>query len=137
MTVVATLGRLTAAYLTVALLALLGGVVTGLAQGLEHAGINVYPEDVNALLRTVPGIIDAATIGVADERWGEVVVSGLVAKPGVRPSEQEVASHFLAQASPEKLPREFHFFDDLPRGPAGWLAARLRRRVAGVRRRRC
>jgi cytochrome c oxidase subunit I len=43
MTAVATLGRLTAAYLTVALLALLGGVVTGLAQGLEHAGINVYP----------------------------------------------------------------------------------------------
>ena len=43
MTAVATLGRLTAAYLTVALLALLGGVLTGLAQGLEHAGINVYP----------------------------------------------------------------------------------------------
>jgi len=43
MTAVATHGRLTAAYLTVALLALLGGVVTGLAQGLEHAGINVYP----------------------------------------------------------------------------------------------
>jgi cytochrome c oxidase subunit 1 len=43
MMAVATLGRLTAAYLTVALLALLGGVLTGLAQGLEHAGINVYP----------------------------------------------------------------------------------------------
>jgi cytochrome c oxidase subunit 1 len=43
MTAVATVGRLTTAYLTVALLALLGGVVTGLAQGLEHAGINVYP----------------------------------------------------------------------------------------------
>jgi cytochrome c oxidase subunit 1 len=42
-TAVATLGRLTAAYLAVALLALLGGVVTGLAQGLEHAGIDVYP----------------------------------------------------------------------------------------------
>jgi len=43
MTAVRTLGRLTAAYLTVALLALLGGVLTGLAQALEHAGINVYP----------------------------------------------------------------------------------------------
>jgi cytochrome c oxidase subunit I len=43
MTAVATIGRLTAAYLTVALVALLGGVLTGLAQGLEHAGINVYP----------------------------------------------------------------------------------------------
>jgi cytochrome c oxidase subunit I len=39
----ATIGRLTAAYLAVALIALLGGVLTGLAQALEHAGINLYP----------------------------------------------------------------------------------------------
>ncbi len=43
MTAVTSLRRLTAAYMAVALLALLGGVLTGLAQGLEHAGINVYP----------------------------------------------------------------------------------------------
>jgi cytochrome c oxidase subunit 1 len=36
-------GRLTAAYLAVAIVALFGGVVTGLAQALEHAGINIYP----------------------------------------------------------------------------------------------
>jgi long-chain acyl-CoA synthetase len=82
-------------------------------------GINVYPEDVNAVLRAVPGIVDAATIGMPDERWGEVVVSGLAARPDCRPTEQDIASHFLRHASPEKLPREFHFFDDLPRGPAG------------------
>lgn len=35
--------RLTAAYLTVALVALFGGVVTGLFQALEHAGVNLYP----------------------------------------------------------------------------------------------
>jgi len=42
-TALATTGRLTGAYLAVALVALLGGVLTGLAQALEHAGINVYP----------------------------------------------------------------------------------------------
>ena len=35
--------RLTAAFLIVALVALFGGVVTGLFQSLEHAGVNVYP----------------------------------------------------------------------------------------------
>jgi cytochrome c oxidase subunit 1 len=35
--------RLTGAYLAVALVALFGGVVTGLLQGLEHAGLNLYP----------------------------------------------------------------------------------------------
>jgi long-chain acyl-CoA synthetase len=98
------------------------------------AGINVYPEDVNALLRTVPGIVDAATIGIADERWGEVVVCGIVAKAGEQPSEQEIASHFLSRASPEKLPREFHFFEDLPRGPAGKVVKSELRRLIEERR---
>jgi cytochrome c oxidase subunit I len=35
--------RLTAAFITVGLVAMLGGVLTGLTQALEHAGINVYP----------------------------------------------------------------------------------------------
>jgi cytochrome c oxidase subunit I len=43
MTARSTMGALTAAYLTVALVALFGGVLTGLAQGLEYAGINIYP----------------------------------------------------------------------------------------------
>jgi cytochrome c oxidase subunit 1 len=43
MTALPTMGRLTGAYLAVALVALLGGVLTGLAQALEHAGINIYP----------------------------------------------------------------------------------------------
>ena len=98
------------------------------------AGINVYPEDVNAVLRTVPGIVDAATIGLADERWGEVVVCGIVTQPGREPSEQQIAAHFLAQASPEKLPREFHFFEDLPRGPAGKVVKSELRRLIQERR---
>jgi long-chain acyl-CoA synthetase len=98
------------------------------------AGINVYPEDVNAVLRTVPGIVDVSTIGLADERWGEVVVCGLVAQPGREPSEQQIAAHFLAQASPEKLPREFHFFADFPRGPAGKVVKSELRRLIEERR---
>jgi long-chain acyl-CoA synthetase len=94
-------------------------------------GINVYPEDVNDVLRTVPGIVDAATIGLPDDRWGEIVVSGLAAGAGGRPSEEDIAAHFLKHASPEKLPREFHFFDDLPRGPAGKVVkAELARLIA-------
>jgi long-chain acyl-CoA synthetase len=94
-------------------------------------GINVYPEDVNDVLRTVPGIVDAATIGLPDERWGEIVVSGLAAGADGRPSEEDIAAHFLKHASPEKLPREFHFFDDLPRGPAGKVVkAELARLIA-------
>ncbi len=93
-------------------------------------GINVYPEDVNDVLRTVPGIVDAATIGFPDDRWGEIVVSGLAVGAGTPPPEQDIAAHFLQHASPEKLPREFHFFADLPRGPAGKVVkAELTRQI--------
>jgi cytochrome c oxidase subunit 1 len=39
----ASIRRLTGAFITVSLVAMLGGVLTGLTQALEHAGINVYP----------------------------------------------------------------------------------------------
>jgi hypothetical protein len=39
-------GRLAGAHLAVALVALLGGVTTGLAQALEYAGIDLYPHSV-------------------------------------------------------------------------------------------
>ena len=43
MTAAAPIRSLTGAFLAVALVALFGGVVTGLAQALEHSGINIYP----------------------------------------------------------------------------------------------
>jgi long-chain acyl-CoA synthetase len=98
------------------------------------AGINIYPEDVNAVLRTVPGVVDAATIALPDQNWGEIVVCGIVAQPGGKPTEQEIASHFLAHASPEKLPREIHFFTDFPRGPAGKVVKSELRRLIEERR---
>ncbi|MGD8341082.1 MAG: AMP-binding protein, partial [Gammaproteobacteria bacterium] len=98
------------------------------------AGMNVYPEDVNAVLRAVPGIMDVATLGLPDEQWGERVVAAIVAEPDQSPSEEAIAEHFLANASPEKLPREMHFFDELPRGPAGKVVKADLRRLIEERR---
>ena len=82
-------------------------------------GINVYPEDVTSVLRSLPKVLDAVTLGMEDPIWGERVVSCVVPKPGEMLEVQEIAGHFLEQASREKLPAEIHLFDDLPRGPAG------------------
>ena len=38
-------------------------------------GENVYPAEIEAVLRQVEGVVDAAVIGVADPRWGEVGVA--------------------------------------------------------------
>jgi long-chain acyl-CoA synthetase len=95
------------------------------------AGINVYPEDVNGVLRSMPGVVDAVTFGEPDRVWGERVVSCLILGSGHAATEADVAAYFLAHASPEKLPREIHCFEDFPRGPAGKVVtAELRQWVA-------
>lgn len=82
-------------------------------------GINIYPEDVTSVLRSLPKVLDAVTLGMEDPIWGERVVSCVVPKPGETLEVQDIARGFLDQASREKLPAEIHLFDELPRGPAG------------------
>ena len=81
--------------------------------------MNVYPEDVTTVLRSIPGVLDAVTFGMPDDAWGERVVSCVMPVPGQALSVAEIAAQFLERASREKLPLEIHVVDDLPRGPAG------------------
>jgi long-chain acyl-CoA synthetase len=82
-------------------------------------GMNIYPEDVNGVLRSIPGVIDAATFGLPDPMWGERAVSCVVCDEGADPSEEELVAQFLERASRQKLPREIVRLESFPRGPAG------------------
>jgi len=59
-------------------------------------GLNIYPEDVNGVLRSIPGVIDAATFGLPDPMWGERAVSCVVCDDGADPSEEELVARCLA-----------------------------------------
>jgi long-chain acyl-CoA synthetase len=83
------------------------------------AGMNVYPEDVTSVLRSIPGVLDAVTFGMPDDAWGERVVACVIPVPGQALSVEGIAGEFLERASREKLPLEIHIVEDLPRGPAG------------------
>jgi long-chain acyl-CoA synthetase len=82
-------------------------------------GYNIYPEDVTNVIRRMPEVLDAVSFGLPDATWGEKVVACVIPKDGVELSESALATHFLAEASREKLPREFHLMSEFPRGPAG------------------
>jgi len=98
------------------------------------AGINVYPEDVNAVLRAIPGVLDAACFGMDADIWGEKVVACVVPAPGAELTPESVTRCFLERTSNEKLPREIHFFDELPRGPAGKVIVEETKRLVQARR---
>lgn len=88
-------------------------------------GVNVYPEDVTGVLRSLPGVMDAVTFGLPDETWGEKVVSCVLPAAGTTLSVEALATAFLEQAARQKLPKEIHILDEFPRGPAGKVVTAL------------
>ncbi len=81
-------------------------------------GYNVYPDEVDAVLIAHPAVLEAATIGVPDEKRGETVKSFVVLKPGETATELELIEHCRRQLAAYKAPREIEFRSQLPRSAA-------------------
>ncbi len=94
--------------------------VTGrISHRIISGGVNVDPAEVEAFLRTHPGVAEAVVLGIPDPVWGERVVAAVVPAPGegVRPIELERLTR--AALSPAKRPRAIQVLDSLPRNPNG------------------
>ena len=82
-------------------------------------GENVYPVEIEMVLLDHPDIAEAAVIGVADRRWGEVGRAFVVLKPGRVVDPAALASHCGARIARYKVPKEFLITDVLPRTASG------------------
>jgi acyl-CoA synthetase (AMP-forming)/AMP-acid ligase II len=82
-------------------------------------GFNVYPAEVEQVLARLDGVADAAVVGVADARLGEVGKAFVVARPGSQLDEQSVIGYAREHLANFKTPRSVTFCDSLPRNPAG------------------
>jgi long-chain acyl-CoA synthetase len=91
-------------------------------------GFNVYPREVEAVLAELPGVAEAAVVGVPDEKTGEAVKAVLVRAEGVQLTEEEVLAHCTDRLARFKVPSTIEFTDALPRTPTGKVA---RRQLAG------
>jgi long-chain acyl-CoA synthetase len=69
------------------------------------SGFNVYPCEVEAVLKQAEGVLDAAVIGQPDAERGEIVVAHLVLKPGANWSESSIREHCAKHLSKFKRPR--------------------------------
>ncbi len=90
-------------------------------------GVNVYPQEVEAVLLADPRVLDVAVIGVPDEDWGEQIKAVVQLTPGVEPSPTVAADlirHCRERLAAYKCPRSVDFREDLPRTDAGKLYKR-------------
>ena len=92
-------------------------------------GENIYPAEVERLLRSAPGILEGAIIGRPDPRWGEVPVAVVVPAPDFDAA--RLLAHFEGQIARFKIPRAVVTVPALPRTALGKVeVARLRQLLA-------
>jgi long-chain acyl-CoA synthetase len=93
------------------------------------SGFNVYPNEVEAVVATHPGILESAAVAQPDERSGEVVALCVVRKH-VGLTEREVIEHCRQSLAAYKVPRHVYFRPDLPKTSVGKILRReLRERL--------
>lgn len=89
------------------------------------SGANVYPAEVEQVLREFPGIGDVAVIGLADEQRGEVVKAVIRLDPQSEFRRREFDAYMQANLAKYKRPRVIEFVDgDLPRNFLGKVVRR-------------
>ncbi|MDQ1660117.1 MAG: fatty-acyl-CoA synthase [Blastococcus sp.] len=82
-------------------------------------GENVYPAEIESALLGVPGVEEAAVIGVPDERWGEVGLAVVVVSPEGPTDPDVLRTALQAVLAPFKVPRHIRFVDALPKTATG------------------
>ncbi len=83
-------------------------------------GENVSSIEVEDAIFSLPGVAEAAVIGVPDERWGEMVLA-LVVRSDSGLSERQVIDHCRGRLAGFKCPKRVEFVDQLPRTATGKL----------------
>jgi acyl-CoA synthetase (AMP-forming)/AMP-acid ligase II len=86
---------------------------------INSGGEKVFPEEVEAVLKGHPQVLDAVVVGVPDTRWGERVAAVVQARPGSTPSAAELAEHCRAALAGYKVPRDVVLVDSIVRSPSG------------------
>jgi acyl-CoA synthetase (AMP-forming)/AMP-acid ligase II len=100
---------------------------------LISGGENIYPAEVENMLLAHPALADAAVIGIASPKWGEVPLAVVVAKKGMTLGEAELLAWCKGRLAAFKLPKAALVVGEIPRNPSGKILKRvLRERYASA-----
>ncbi len=98
---------------------------------INSGGEKIFPQEVEDVLLTHPGIGEACVIGVPDEEWGEAVRAVVVPKAGANLSEREVIDWCRDKIAGYKKPRSVVIASSLPASPVGKILRGQVREIYG------
>ena len=88
-------------------------------------GENVYPAEIENVLYELPGILEAAVIGIPDEKWGEVGMAVVVCNPQLVLEESAILDHCSKHLAKYKVPKRVVFTGELPKTASGKIQKTL------------
>jgi long-chain acyl-CoA synthetase len=96
-------------------------------------GFNIYPSDLEAVLREHPAVADVAVVGMPSEQWGETPVAFVVPRDGAQAPAQLLQDWANQRVGKTQRVSALHLVDELPRSPIGKILKReLRERHASA-----
>jgi fatty-acyl-CoA synthase len=91
----------------------------------KSGGENVYPPELEQVMRQIPGVREVAVIGVPDAKWGEVGKAFIVKETSSSELTNEIINEFCSKNLAKfKIPKYFVFVPDLPKGDSGKILKR-------------
>jgi long-chain acyl-CoA synthetase len=91
------------------------------------SGFNVYPNEIEDVLATLPSVLQSAAIGVPDEKSGEAIKVFIVVRPGQSLTKELVIAHLRSNLTGYKVARQVEFRDELPTTNVGKILRRALR----------
>ncbi|NLJ13110.1 MAG: long-chain fatty acid--CoA ligase [Gammaproteobacteria bacterium] len=88
------------------------------------SGFNVYPNEIEEVLATLPSVLQCAAIGIPDEKTGEAIKVFIVVRPGESLTKEQVIAHMRSNLTGYKVARHVEFRDELPTTNVGKILRR-------------
>jgi len=98
-------------------------IVDRLKDMILVSGFNVYPNEIEAVIAEMPGVLEVGAIGVPDEHSGEIV-KVVIAKKDDSLTDEQVLAHCKENLTGYKRPKIVQFVDELPKTNVGKILRR-------------
>ncbi|HSS12059.1 MAG TPA: acyl-CoA synthetase [Acidimicrobiales bacterium] len=111
------------------------GSITLLGRGsvsINSGGEKIYPEEVEAAIKSHPAVWDATVIGIPDERWGQRVAAVVEPREGAALTLEDLQAHCRTKIAGYKVPRQLTLVTSVVRSPSGKPDYRWAASVAGT-----